>query len=570
MRHHQEFDRFYGESRERVLADLFARCGDLDLARTATREAFVHTWQRWRTVRSASDPAAAVVSTGATWLRQHGVAVDSNLDGPDHSADDSADNESDDGRDLVAGRLPPATEIRRSGGRQRLVFAAVGLVATAVVLTAGGHFVTDTAGVEPTLVKPSASPTPKPPAEPTLNDGRLLADDQVDVLARDRSWQTVRTTNNTDGPGLYTPCQETRFADPDGSGARVRTWRTEDAGPRIDAVQSTELSQSRKAASAAFSTLTKWYSGCLAPGTQLLSTYRLDGVGNGARIFLFRTWGDTPTMTAVGIGRTRLLTTSVIRTEVGASEPGLFGVRDLLSEAVDRLCAGPGGGPCSEDPRLEETAPQPTGTSPGLLSTLDLPQAGGINASWAATRPTRAETDPVTIACGTSDFSKEPVVNGRTRTYVIPNGRDLPEEFGLSEDAGTLPDPAAATEVVDAATERMDSCEDDQEGTEVSQISDQRSKALDVVAWRVRTEVEDGRTIEQLIALVRNGDSAAQLNLVTAPNASFDDEAFVALAQRASMRLEYMAEQPKRPAASPSANQSAKPSASPSASPSGD
>ena len=46
------------------------------------------------------------------------------------------------------------------------------------------------------------------------------------------------------------------------------------------------------------------------------------------------------------------------------------------------------------------------------------------------------------------------------------------------------------TEVVDAATDRMDSCEDDQEGTKVTQIADQHSKALDVVAWRVRTEVD--------------------------------------------------------------------------------
>ena len=62
-------------------------------------------------------------------------------------------------------------------------------------------------------------------------------------------WRATRTSDNREGDGLATPCQEQRYADPRARAALVRSFTTSPAKgePNVSAVQTAELSDNLKA-----------------------------------------------------------------------------------------------------------------------------------------------------------------------------------------------------------------------------------------------------------------------------------------------------------------------------------
>jgi RNA polymerase sigma-70 factor (sigma-E family) len=58
------FDEFYRSSRQRVLAYLYAACGDLAEAQDAAQEAYVRAWQRWSRLSGYTDPEAWIRTVG--------------------------------------------------------------------------------------------------------------------------------------------------------------------------------------------------------------------------------------------------------------------------------------------------------------------------------------------------------------------------------------------------------------------------------------------------------------------------------------------------------------------------
>lgn len=58
------FDEFYRSTRQRVLAYLYAACGDLAEAQDAAQEAYARAWQRWSRLRGYADPEAWVRTVG--------------------------------------------------------------------------------------------------------------------------------------------------------------------------------------------------------------------------------------------------------------------------------------------------------------------------------------------------------------------------------------------------------------------------------------------------------------------------------------------------------------------------
>jgi RNA polymerase sigma-70 factor (sigma-E family) len=58
------FDEFYRSTRQRVLAYLYAACGDLAEAQDAAQEAYVRAWQRWSRLRDYADPEAWIRIVG--------------------------------------------------------------------------------------------------------------------------------------------------------------------------------------------------------------------------------------------------------------------------------------------------------------------------------------------------------------------------------------------------------------------------------------------------------------------------------------------------------------------------
>ncbi|MGD9960286.1 hypothetical protein [Nocardioides sp.] len=446
--------------------------------------------------------------------------------------------------------FPRPSIIRRAGAARRRVFTAIGVGVVLATLVGTGLFVTDHQGVSPNLADEEATGSPAAvtapqPESPRLEESELLSSDQVTRLSPRRTWSETRTTPNTDGDGIYAACQGSRFADPKGTQTLVRTFTsTTPAGANtVTALQASELSRNPKRARMAYDTTVGWYAGCLAPSTQLLETYDLEGVGDEASMFLLRTWGGKPGTLTVAVARTGQVTTTTVRRTVwkGAKRdlPDLEPMASLTAAAVNRVCGTPGSGSCAAPPRPAEVAPFAITPGPGMLAAVDLPQAGSVIATWTATRPRKALQNLAAIACDTSDFSRAPVSNGMTRSFLIVNG-DVPERFGITQTVGTLPTPKAAGRFVDAVRKRLGRCEDTDLASTVTPLFDSTDKAGEIAAWRVETEVNDSDTIDFLMAIVRRGRSVAQIGFVTAPGATFDKDTFMALAQRASQRLAYM------------------------------
>ena len=168
------------------------------------------------------------------------------------------------------------------------------------------------------------------------------------------------------------PCQQTRFADPAGAGAlmrsftgtaeitkkartgkgrKARTTRRTVIEERATAVEFVELSADDSRAQAAFETTRGWYADCLDPRVQLLSTETVEQMGDEATVLTLRTWNKTPSRITVGLARTGQLTvTTLVRSTgapvaatLGSGRAGGRGQRHVRHARAPATCAGPPG-----------------------------------------------------------------------------------------------------------------------------------------------------------------------------------------------------------------------------------
>ena len=419
MRNPDDFDAFYKATRERLLLQTFALTGDLPAARRAVRDAFVSAWHHRRKLGPQPDAEAWVLRhawagaqrrhTARIWHRDKGLdpGNKATLDSlaklnhqqrrvlllnyltaaemPEVAREVGLTREATERtlqtatskyalhRDSASTQInaelaglasvtsgspfPRASIIRRAGAVRRRAFTSLGIGVAVASLVGSGLFVTDETGVSPKLPDEELVGTvDEPGPEPArLEEAELLTPEQATRLEPTRTWQEGRTTPNTSGSGLYSACQESRFADPDGTQTLVRTFRsdTPEGGARVRGAQATELSRNPRSAKEAYDTTRGWYAACAAPRTQLVATYAVPGVGDRASAFLLQTYGRRPSTLAVAVARTSLITTTVVR---GAAEverrPEVAPVANLLAAAVNRLCGTPGAGSCAAPPRL--------------------------------------------------------------------------------------------------------------------------------------------------------------------------------------------------------------------------
>ncbi|WP_408896573.1 hypothetical protein ACJ5H2_16775 [Nocardioides sp. R1-1] len=220
------FDAFYRDARDRLLLQTFALTGDLAVARSAVREAFVVSWHHWRKTGRLADPESAVRpdawrkalrrSSTRPWHRKKDLDDETRrtLDAltalpvvqrkallltqlaavtMDEMAQEiglpseAAERELQLGAAQFATALsiptsviplalhglsrattsvtwPRVTIIRRAGGARRRAHTVIGGAAAVVALVAGGAVATDGAGVRPTLDReePPAAGGPAP------------------------------------------------------------------------------------------------------------------------------------------------------------------------------------------------------------------------------------------------------------------------------------------------------------------------------------------------------------------------------------------------------------------------
>jgi hypothetical protein len=360
------------------------------------------------------------------------------------------------------------------------------------------------------------------------------------------SWSEGTTSTNTAGDGLVFTCQGGRYADMRGIGALVRTFtgNAPKAGP-LTAGQSAEASADTDAAERTYQTMAGWYAGCTSPRVQLLSTHRVTGVGDEATLMVLRDWADPVTTQVVGVARTGVLTTTVVDTLTGMTdpkkEPDLAPSARLLATAVSGLCTLPDAGSCTATPEVKDSPVLPAGRHPALLVEADLPPVPTIDEPWVGTEPARAKQNIASTRCDNTQFTGPDFTKAFTRTFVIPAATQLPPEFGLSETVGALP-PKAAQQFIDDIRTKLEKCPDNDLGTSVERIAEEESGRGDLTVWRLTVEVSQNRSVRFLMAVIRSGNAVGQLTFVPSDDVSIGPEAFVALVHRAQERLAALAD----------------------------
>jgi hypothetical protein len=452
----------------------------------------------------------------------------------------------------------------RAGSARRRAHTAVGVATAVAAVLVSGSLVTDASGARPALASKGIfdgssgaeqkEPPPPPPPDP-LSPEALLGVEQVSA-AIPGSWTEGTTSSNTAGNGLVFTCQGGRYADMHGIGALVRTFSgtapkaakstkgtAQLTGP-LTAGQSAEASVDEAAGERTYKTTLDWYAGCASPRVQLLSTHRVMGVGDEATLLVLRNWSEPVTTQVVGVARTGGLTTTVVNTLTGMTdptkEPDLEPSAGLLATAVSGLCTLPDAGNCAVTPKLKETSPVPVGKHPSLLIEADLPPVPTIDQPWVGTRPTKAKVNVAATRCDDTQFTGPGFTKSLTRTFVIPAATQLPPEFGLSETVGALP-PKQAHLFISDIRDKLTKCPDDDLGTDVEKLAVEESGRRDLYVWRLTVEVSEDRSVRFLMAAIREGGAVAQVTFVPSEDVSIGPDAFITLVHRAQERLRQLA-----------------------------
>lgn len=617
------FDDYYKDARDRLVLQTFALTGDLAVARSAVREAFVVAWHHWRKTARFDDPEAYVRplawrkalrrSTTRPLRRRKDLSPEARevVDALDaltttqrrallltqlagvsladmaHEVGltaEAAERELQLGAAQFATQLaiptshihpmlaaladatrsitwPRATIIRRAGAARRRAHTVIGGATAVVALVAGGAIAMDTTGSRPTLDReapPAASSNaPSGPAVNRLPDTALLPLEEVRNSLPVRGWTESRTGDNSTGNGRVLPCQSTRYADPKGTAAWVRTFRN---GPSSTAsrtfVQFAEASLNEQRAARTYRHTLRWFTACQAPADdaaavpriQLVSTWTPDGVGDESALLVLRSRATKETY-VVGVARSGLFTTTTSLTAaVAPGQSNRDGVAELLATAVTRLCALADGGACAEDrsPKLTSRPAYPVGKTPWFLSEVDLPPLATDQGPWVGTpasKVTGDRNDTGAIGCDivrlVGSFRDSPVRRNQFRTFVLSTA-NLPTTVGLTQTVGSLP-ARAARRFVERVREQMAACPelDASAGTEVTQIAGDGS-GVSLSAWHLSTALPGNKTLEGDVAVVRSGTSLSVLVYVAAPRARMADPDFADLARRARERLARM------------------------------
>jgi DNA-directed RNA polymerase specialized sigma24 family protein len=439
---------------------------------------------------------------------------------------------------LDSAALPRGPIVRRAGRKRRQGQALVGAVAAVVVALGAGAVAYQPGAsdaVDLHLVKPKTplDETALSASAPTA--GNLLDRDQIRRLGLSQTWEVTHTGNNTSGDGINTVCQKSRFADPDGYAAIVRSF--EAAGsPRRSAVQTVEVSKTEKQAQEGFRTTVGWYAGCRVGRLQVLNAYRVDNIGDEADVLMVRIWKKPVTTMSVAVARTGRVTTSTVGTSVGTGPPPAQQITQSLADAVAMLCGRSGSQECAKRPTYRVVPPPPSGEERGILAVADLPPVGRIAQPWVGTAPAPARVNPSATTCDRADFTKTGARTTRTRTYLIPEA-SLPARFGLSETYGVFPSTKAAAKFLTGVRAKVARCEDRDLATKVTNAKRQRTSTLDLSTWDLSTEVAKDRSVRFRLGFVRVGRTVAQLTFAPSPADDVTATSFHALLVRAGDRL---------------------------------
>lgn len=175
------------------------------------------------------------------------------------------------------------------------------------------------------------------------------------------------------------------------------------------------------------------------------------------------------------------------------------------------------------------------GSTPALLSEIDLPAVSKVQRPWVGTEPRQAKANFAASGCARAPFNLETMSRQVTRSFLVPRAK-LPATFGITQTAGALAT-AEARQWVRDVRKRLATCVDKRLGTTATPLRAEESAARDLLVWRITTEVTEERSVSYLMALVRQGTAVTQIGFIPAPGVGMSDLDFVNVARRGQERL---------------------------------
>jgi DNA-directed RNA polymerase specialized sigma24 family protein len=440
--------------------------------------------------------------------------------------------------------LPRAAAIRRQGRNRRRTHTVAAAAAVTFLAVATGAFAHEPQAGAPTAGPLVATPGDGPRTQKGLPEedtnlpsaADLLEPQDVSRLDKTAGWRTSETHDNTSGDGINFVCQQERFADPKGLATLVRVLEPQRRSPVQSVVQTVEISESADNAAATYSTVLSWFASCQGGAVHLSRSFDVAGVADHATLLELESWSRPTTLYTVAVAEVgQVVTTSVVRT-VDGEPPRAGNVARVLATAAKSICEKSGADDCPSRPRLEPSAPAPSGEGTGMLATVDMPPLTGVGKPWVGTSPASSKKNLAATSCDHADFPKAGAVRDRTRTFLVPEAR-LPDRFGLTETYGTFRSPKAAAAFLRTVRSRFDHCEDRDLATKVVATHRFRGDRLDGSTWRLNTELSQSSKVVFDVGFVRRGATVAQVTFVPAGDAELPPGAFGKLMVRAGQRL---------------------------------
>ncbi len=157
---------------------------------------------------------------------------------------------------------------------------------------------------------------------------------------------------------------------------------------------------------------------------------------------------------------------------------------------------------------------------------------------WVGVKAFRAKANPAATECDSADFSAIPT--SKSKLFVIPQAKDLPNEFGVAETIGRFPSEKLAKDFVKTIGLRVEDCAKNKLTARVDQRSSFKTATYSGKTWRIGLEVTKGKRVYFRMAIVRRGLDVAQVTFT--PTGKFDvpPKTFDAVALRAGARLRYV------------------------------
>ncbi len=484
------------------------------------------------------DPATAAREVGVTdgaaseALRQAAVTLSSR--GIDTSAATLTSALESLRGDLIGQPVNRPSQLRREGNRRRRSHALLAGV-TSLALAVGAGAITAAQVAEPVAQpeRPTPEPTyttPPPEPKPELTKAHLSSAAQASILDDSRRWRLVDSPEDFAITEPIDECVTTIPSSPDAEHLWVRSFASGSAARPTEATQMLEVTQTAESARTAHGRLVKEFAACAVGGHQLLGFRSIEGVGDRAVVLTLRHVDkDGVHDERVVVGRTgTAVVTWVARGTTSQPVEARKLVR-ILKRSVNSVCRLARGACTAKKVELVEIPPPRADSTRGFLTTVDMPLFAGLTQPWVATAPREFQANPAATECDQADFASAGATDLLSRTFVIPEARNLPTYYGMTQTNGRFASPRDAASFVEDVIADVEGCGDRLRTLNVEVDEPVAFGKVTGRVWRIEVATSAAETLVFRVALLRYRDTVTQLTYTPVDAADTEHDGYVAM-----------------------------------------